>query len=1272
MKDTSKTKQQLVIELAEARQQISEMQTIISKHIPTEEETLVSEQRYMRLIEQAGDGVFVLNRDQRFIIVNSKICEMLGYTKDELRNLTILDTYPDEIFEPARKRQELIKSVGSLRFERPMKRKDGESFLVEVSATVLKDGTFQGIVHDITARKQVEEALRKSEERYRTIFENTGNASVLLGADTTILLANSNFEKLSGFSKEELESKISWTSFVDKEDLARMRQYHEMRRKESGSAPESYEFRFINRNGVMKYIFLTIAMIPGTNDSIASLMDITERKLAEKTLQEKTEELDRFFSVALDLLCIADTDGNFRLLNPAWERTLGYTRDELMSRKFIDFIHPDDVKTTLEAIEILVSQREVINFHNRYRCKDGTYRWIEWRSVPAGKLIYAAARDITERKLAEDALRAVAREWQITFDAVGSAVWLLDENQRIIRANNATSLIFGKEPGEVIGHFCWEIVHRSSSPIAECPVKRVQDSLQRESMELPMGENWLEVVVDPILNDDGRIQGLIHIVSDITERKRAEEELLKQTTLFRNLFESSPEAIAVLDHEDRVVEVNHSFATLFGYSPLETKGRFINELLAPEPYLEDAQVVSKTVIGDGKIVEKEAIRCTKDGRPVHVSLIGYPIVLNGREIGAYAIYRDITKQKKAEEELKIFKESLENSTDAIGMSTPQGRHYYQNKAFSKMFGNIGEYPPETVYVDKKIGDEVFKTAMSGRQWTGEVKMYSINKEILDIYLRAYANEDINGKVTALVGIHTDITERKHAEEELRESERRYRQLIEQAPEGILFHEADGRFILVNSKLCEMLGYTEEEILQLNILDTYPDEIREECVKRLAYLKSGDSLRFERPMKRKDGSVFYIEASALKLPDGRIQGIVQDITLRIQAEEEKRRLETQLIQSQKMESIGTLAGGIAHDFNNILAAIIGYSELAFDDVSNPEKAKAEIREVLKSGERARDLVGQILTFSRRKEITYSPISMSSVIKESLKMLRSVIPTTIEIRQGVIDSGLVMSDSTQINQLIMNLCTNAAHAMDELGGVLEVSLNKVIIDDRTASSLNLALGPYMKLSVSDTGNGITPDVIEKIFEPYFTTKELGRGTGLGLSVVHGIVKSHKGAVLCSSAPGKGTTFDVYLPEIESILGPSRADEDRVYPTGSERILFIDDEPALANLAEMMLKRLGYSIVTKTSSKEALELFRKDPEAFDLVITDMTMPGMRGDLLVGEIIEIRNDIPVILCTGYSEHISEERAKEIGIQEYVMKPIEMKVLAKTIRKVLDGEYYN
>jgi PAS domain S-box-containing protein len=402
---------------------------------------------------------------------------------------------------------------------------------------------------------------------------------------------------------------------------------------------------------------------------------------------------------------------------------------------------------------------------------------------------------------------------------------------------------------------------------------------------------------------------------------------------------------------------------------------------------------------------------------------------------------------------------------------------------------------------------------------------------------------------------------------------------------------------------------------------------------------------------------------------RVITIIRDITERKRSEEEKKRLEDQLGQAQKIESIGTLAGGIAHDFNNILSAIIGYAELAINDVSDPAKVKREVKEVLKAGERAKDLVRQILTFSRKAETKYSPIALNKTIRDSIKMMRSVLPTTIEIRQDLIDYGVVMADPTQIHQVMMNLCTNAAHAMDKSGGMLGVKLEKVTIDgDSKSLELNLSEGPYLKLSVSDTGHGMTPDVMARIFDPYFTTKEMERGTGLGLAVVHGIIHSHGGAITCRSTPGKGTTFDIYLPELLSEEEVVKPLEDKPLPTGTERILFIDDEPALVKLADRMLKRLGYHVVTQTSSVDALSLFKKDPYKYDLVITDMTMPGMTGDKLAQKILEIRHDILIILSTGFSEHISEERAKMLGIREFIMKPLETRLLAETIRKVLDN----
>jgi CheY-like chemotaxis protein len=371
----------------------------------------------------------------------------------------------------------------------------------------------------------------------------------------------------------------------------------------------------------------------------------------------------------------------------------------------------------------------------------------------------------------------------------------------------------------------------------------------------------------------------------------------------------------------------------------------------------------------------------------------------------------------------------------------------------------------------------------------------------------------------------------------------------------------------------------------------------------------------------------------------------------------------------MESIGTLAGGIAHDFNNILGAILGYTDVALTDCKLDDRLRGYLEQVYKAGERARDLVKQILTFSRQQEQERKPVLIAPIIKEGIKLLRSSLPTTIKITQNIKDTSImVLADPTQIHQVVMNLCTNASHAMRERGGVLDIQLVRERIESSgTSRPLNLTAGDYAKLTVSDTGHGIDAAIIDRIFDPFFTTKGPGEGTGLGLSVVYGIVRDHGGVIDVYSEPNKGTTVTVYFPLIETEeLIQERMSE--LIPGGSERILFIDDEAALVELGRMMLTSLGYRITSRTSGIEALAAFRANPYGFDLVITDMTMPNMRGDDLARELLKIRPDIPIILCTGFSEMISEEKAKNLGIHQFIMKPINRKDLAKAVRDVLDS----
>jgi signal transduction histidine kinase/DNA-binding response OmpR family regulator len=388
----------------------------------------------------------------------------------------------------------------------------------------------------------------------------------------------------------------------------------------------------------------------------------------------------------------------------------------------------------------------------------------------------------------------------------------------------------------------------------------------------------------------------------------------------------------------------------------------------------------------------------------------------------------------------------------------------------------------------------------------------------------------------------------------------------------------------------------------------------------------------------------------------------------EGEAERRVLQHHLQQSQKMEAIGTLASGIAHDFNNILGAVIGFTELALLNTPVESKSRKNIEMILIAGSRAKDLVGQILAFSRQSEEERKPVQLDTILQEVLKFMRASLPSTIEIRKEI-DSNIenIMADPVQIHQVLMNLCTNAHHAMKEKGGVLNVKLASVNLGSEHAAALpDLKPGPHVKVTVQDTGHGMSETTMAKIFDPYFTTKEKGVGTGLGLAVVHGIVQKHGGGVRVQSELGMGSVFDLYFPAIRrEAFTETRIQEE--LPIGHEHILLIDDEQVLVDMGKEMLEFLGYSVETRTSSMDALELFSAAPSRFDLVITDMTMPNMTGDKLALELMKVRTDIPVIICTGYSERMLEEKIKAAGIRAFVMKPVLMAKLARAVREALD-----
>jgi PAS domain S-box-containing protein len=628
-----------------------------------------------------------------------------------------------------------------------------------------------------------------------------------------------------------------------------------------------------------------------------------------------------------------------------------------------------------------------------------------------------------------------------------------------------------------------------------------------------------------------------------------------------------------------------------------------------------------------------------------------------------------------------YQDLIENIRDVVVTLDEQGVITFASPVLEKMLGYdpsevIGRNQWEFVHPDDiPLVKARFEVMKNGFSQENEYRVAAKNGETR--WIRTSSRPVYKeGDLKCFYIVLRDITPRKRAEDELRESEERFRRFSAAAFEGIVLHEG-GVLLSANDQYYEMFGYEPEELLEKQALPlTVAPEALESMRKEIA---KGGVGPYESIGLKKDGTRFPME---IRVREAEYKGrkvrvaAIMNITERKKAkddarimDEDRQRMEAHLRQAQKMEAIGTLAGGIAHDFNNTLGAILGYTEMAMMEVPQEDKAHYYLERVLKASERAKDLVKQILTFSRQSKKELRPLGVGTVLKEALKLLRPSLPSFIEIRREIkTEQDIILADFTQIHQVVMNLCTNAAHAMREKGGVLTVGLRSVRMEPEVGvlSDPGLKPGKYLELTVSDTGHGIEEGVMPRIFEPYFTTKKPGEGTGMGLAMVHGIVKGHGGAIKVESSVGKGTVFHVYLPVTEEAEKSLGIESSLPTPQGKGMILFVDDEAPLAEVGTLMLSNLGYEVVTRTSSPEALEVFRATPDQFDMVITDTTMPKMTGLDLAGEIMKLRPAIPVILCTGYSDLVDTEKAGTIGIRELLMKPLASRQLAEAVKRAM------
>jgi len=533
--------------------------------------------------------------------------------------------------------------------------------------------------------------------------------------------------------------------------------------------------------------------------------------------------------------------------------------------------------------------------------------------------------------------------------------------------------------------------------------------------------------------------------------------------------------------------------------------------------------------------------------------------------------------------------------------------------------------------------------------------------------------DAEGGLTGAFAVVRDITARKAAEFQIYLASAS----LDTASFGMFWFHPDGKFFRVNRTSCLMTGYTEQELLAMSVGDLTGTYSPETWASRWHTLREKKYLKYESQQAHKDGhrvptaiDVSYVNFEGAEFG----VGFARDITSEKQAEENKKNLEAQLRRAHKLEALGVLVGGVAHEFNNVLLAISINTELARDYATGGSQLDLHLEEVLKAGDRAKNTVEQILRFSRRGKSQQSRVPVARLVEEALKLLRASMPATIELHRDIDpECGTILANPTELHQVVMNLCLNACQAMKFNRGSLDVNLRRDHVDSQFAARHpELEAGPHVRLEVRDDGVGMAPEIQERIFDPFFTTKEVGQGTGLGLAVVHGIVRNHGGAITLRSQPGEGTAFVVYFPLLSGASIEEETGERPLQKTPenlSEHILLVDDEEIITRVVEKMLSRLGYKVTARTDSEEALDLFRAQPGSFDMVITDLTMPKLSGIELTRELKKLRPDLPILMATGHGKIVSEETANSLGVAALVSKPFRIKEIAKTIRQVLDQQ---
>lgn len=1022
-----------------------------------------------------------------------------------------------------------------------------------------------------------------------------------------------------------------------------------------------------------------------------------ERKKAEQALAENEEKLRILYDKSPLPYQSLDEQGNFLEVNQTWLDVLGYTRGEVIGRNFGNFLSSqwkDHFKANFSKFKAI---GEVLGVEFDMVKKDGSSILVRFNGKieknTAGEFekTHCIFHDITRQRKVEQELAHANANMKTILESIPADIYLSDMDTYEILYMNANMIkSFGRD---CTGETCYRAFRGEEEPCVHCTNSRLLDD-NGEPGEVITWEDFNPINKKFYLNHDKAIWWpdrryvRLQIATEITERKKSEEILFKSEEHLRTILQTAMDGFWLVDLDGRVLEINDAYCQMSGYNKQELLAMKITDLEAKETPANTSWHMEMAIEhGEDRF---EGIHRRKDGTTFNVEVsMQYQPMEGGRIV---AFLRDITKRKQDENRRQEGFDLLNNLARLVPGVIYQYRLYPDGRSTfpysSPGMYDIYEVTPEEVREDAsvvfgrihpedldRVSEAIFESARTLNTFYCELRVVLPEKGLGWRWSQAHPERTEDGG-TLWHGIILDITKRKLAEEALREQEQRLRAIMTHSPLLISEVDSDGRYQQVNPALASMFQMEASEILGKRFHDMLPAKTADLFMQRISGV-----MDMKRPITIEDQlpeskQSFITTLFPLFDDTGNIRSIcsiAHDITDRKQAEEEREKLQAQLQQAHKMEAIGTLTGGVAHDFNNLLQAINGYAQLLLMDRREDDPEYQSLAAIQKSGNRASDLVRSLLLFSRKADTERKPVELNQEVEQARRILERTIPKMIDID---IHLGrrlwTINADPVQMEQILLNLGTNAADAMPDGGRLIIETTNTTLDDHYVQNHLGAQPGRYVQLTISDTGHGMDRETRDKIFEPFFTTKEFGKGTGLGLASVYGIVRNHGGYITCYSEVGQGTSFKVFLPAMEHAEKEKEKDAATERPKGgNETILLVDDEEAIRGFAEQALMKFGYKVFTASTGEEALEVYQNRTEEIDLVITDLGMPGMGGHKFLQELLQTNPMAKVLIASGYCINDQVKKSMEAGALGYVGKPYQLSELLGCVRNAL-GEKQN